>query len=364
MRIMHIADLHLGCRMYDKQQREEDFYEALRRVGDIALENSVEAVLISGDMFDTAKPPAKAVCEVSEFVEKMRTEGVDVVGIEGNHDTTQDNYWLRVCGIWPLGAAPFENSMTGVRIAGFNHCPTDRLFDELEAFANECEAKKEEWPVVSLHLGLAEMGSGFNPDASAMQLVPLLKRIGCKYLALGHIHIPMEQFFDGISFVQPGSLELKSIDEPEQKSVEILEILDGKVAQKRVPYRTRRVVHVSINSEEDVQKLADEVGKVSDAFVVAFVDKGIMDGIARVSEILSKCAVFRVISRAALEDNTLTFERKKAMNFLMDAITAYFPKDSIRYNLVTRIISTGDPRSALEDLMNSELDLSEETKGE
>ena len=46
------------------------------------------------------------------------------------------------------------------------------------------------------------------------------------------------------------------------------------------------------------------------------------------------------------------------------AITAYFPKDSIRYNLITRIISTGDPRSALEDLMNSELDLSEETKGE
>lgn len=361
MKIMHVADLHLGCRMYGSQQREEDFYDALGKVGKIAKDENVDAVLIAGDMFDTAKPPARAVCVLSELVADMRTRGVDVLGIEGNHDATEDNYWLRVCGIEPLDGSPYYNSLNGVRVAGFNHRPTERLLDEMESFANDCETRGEKWPVVALHIGLAEMGSGFNPDASALQLVPLLKRIGCRYLAMGHIHIPMEQFFDGISFVQPGSLELKSIDEPSAKLVEIVEIDDdGTVRQKQVPYQTRNVVHVSIQTDDDVAKLANEVAKVRDSFVVAFVSKGVTDGIARVTEILSACSSCRVVPRASLDETVMTFERKKAMNFLMDAITAYFPKDSMRYNLTTRIISTGDPRSAVEDFMNSDADLSQE----
>lgn len=356
MRIMHIADLHLGCRMYNSPQREEDFYDALGRVGEIAVRENVDAVLVAGDAFDTAKPPAKAVCVLSEFVANLGRHGIEVVGIEGNHDATEDNYWLRVCNVFPLQGNPYRNDMNGARIAGFNHRPTERLFDELEAFADECEAKGEKWPVVALHVGLAEMGSGFNPDASALQLVPYLKRIGCLYLAMGHIHIPMEQFFDGVSFVQPGSLELKSIDEPEQKGVEIVEIVDGKVSQKRVPYPTRKVDHVNVEKEEDVERLASEVASMKDSFVVAFVSKSVVDGVKRVSDILSGCSSCRVVPVSEVGDAIVSYERGKAMNFLADAIEAYFPKGSARYNLTARIISTGDPRTAVEETMNAPLE--------
>ena len=32
MRIMHVADLHLGCRQYGFAEREEDFYRAHRNL--------------------------------------------------------------------------------------------------------------------------------------------------------------------------------------------------------------------------------------------------------------------------------------------------------------------------------------------
>jgi DNA repair exonuclease SbcCD nuclease subunit len=356
MKLMHIADCHVGCRMYGMQQREEDFYEALRKVGDIAEKECVDAVVIAGDLFDMARPPAKAVCEVAQFVEKLKANNIPVLGIEGNHDLTQDNYWLRTCGIWPLQAYSYYDSVKNVKVAGFNFARTDELFEQLNAFANSCEESCETWPVVALHLGLAEMGCGFNPDASAMQLVPILKKIGCKYLALGHIHIRMEQFFDGISFVQPGSLELKSIDEPQEKSVEIVNIdSDGTVTQRQVPYATRKVVHVNVNSEDDMENaaMAAKSVKDEDAMAVVYVDKSVIDGVKRVSELFSGCMA-RILPVGATDSVINGYERGKAMDVLKDAVLSYFDDGSAQYDMIMKIISTGDPRSVVEDFLNKE----------
>ncbi len=67
MRLVHIADIHLGFRQYQRQtptginQREADVALALQRVIDKIIELKPDLVLIAGDVFHTVRPPNPAI---------------------------------------------------------------------------------------------------------------------------------------------------------------------------------------------------------------------------------------------------------------------------------------------------------------
>ena len=355
-RIMHIADCHLGCRQYGMQEREEDFYRALDRVRRIAVDRNVDAVVIAGDIFDSPKPPARAVLELSHFVSKLKNDhGIDVLGIEGNHDSTRESYWLRVCGIWPLGISPYVNSMNGVRVAGFNYSHADDLLREIEAF----DDFKGPWPVVALHCGVAEMNAGFAPDVSAAQLAPLLQKLGCRYVALGHIHIPCEQVHDGIMFAQPGSLEMKSLDEPKSKFVEIVDIAqDGSVEHaEQVGYGTRPVIFMDVHDEESLEKAVSEMrgrGGPESPLFVAYVDRTVREGVSRVVDAMKSSGVLGRALPVGEKEAARAYDRKESMNLLKDAVSAFFDEGDPRHSMVLDIIATGNPRLVVERFMNVE----------
>ena len=362
VKIMHIGDLHLGTRQYGMARREEDFYDALNRVKKLALENDVDIVVVSGDVFDSPKPPARAVFELSEFVRALSGCGINVCGIEGNHDLTQDNYWLSVCGIRPLDGLleGVGYSMGIAYVTGFNFCRSEELLDKLDKLADFC-GDTSRYPVVVVHCGLAEMGAGFNPDLSVQQLVPVLKKIGCTYCALGHIHVPMEQKVDGIWFVQPGSLEMKSVDEPQDKSVELFE-LDADTGEvlglAKFPYQTRRIVFENVNTEEDVDRiLATPPDGMRDNLTVCYVSNAVQNGASRLSDFgKDNGLMFRVVpvgdpeTRSQVED----FDRHDSMNLLQMAVERFFEKDSDQYRMVMDILSTGNPRMVVEKFMNEQ----------
>jgi len=95
MRLVHLADIHLGFRQYQRQtptginQREADVAISLRRVIDKVIELRPELVLIAGDVFHTVRPPNPAILhaylEFSRLV-TMLPETM-VVMVAGNHDT-------------------------------------------------------------------------------------------------------------------------------------------------------------------------------------------------------------------------------------------------------------------------------------
>ena len=61
MLIAHLADTHIGLRQYGLTWREEDIYERFREAIGVAVREGVDAILISGDMFDRARPPIRAI---------------------------------------------------------------------------------------------------------------------------------------------------------------------------------------------------------------------------------------------------------------------------------------------------------------
>lgn len=88
MRFLHIADLHLGKRVCEYPMLEDQRH-ILREIADLAYAEAVDALLISGDVYDRPVPPQEAVTLLSEFLCEMAQHRVKVYLIAGNHDSAE-----------------------------------------------------------------------------------------------------------------------------------------------------------------------------------------------------------------------------------------------------------------------------------
>lgn len=86
MRCLHTSDWHLGRPFHGASLLEEQA-AALDRIVALALEADVDALLIAGDLYDRAIPPAEAVQLFNDTLARLCHAGIAVVAIAGNHDS-------------------------------------------------------------------------------------------------------------------------------------------------------------------------------------------------------------------------------------------------------------------------------------
>ncbi|HZI06702.1 MAG TPA: exonuclease SbcCD subunit D C-terminal domain-containing protein [Archangium sp.] len=88
MRLLHTSDWHLGHTLYDTS-REAEHAAFLEWLLDTLEAHKVDALLVAGDIFDTANPSAEAQAAWYRFVAqaRLRCPKLDVVVIGGNHDS-------------------------------------------------------------------------------------------------------------------------------------------------------------------------------------------------------------------------------------------------------------------------------------
>lgn len=88
MRILHTADWHLGhsLREFDRKWEHVQF---LAWLADTIEVDSVDALIIAGDVFETSNPPAEAQQQYFDFLATVarRCPGLQVLVIGGNHDS-------------------------------------------------------------------------------------------------------------------------------------------------------------------------------------------------------------------------------------------------------------------------------------
>jgi exonuclease SbcD len=85
MRFLHTADWHLG-RPFHGESLLDAQAAAIDHVAAVAREHAVDAVLVSGDLYDRALPPVDAVRLADEALARL-SEICPVVVISGNHDS-------------------------------------------------------------------------------------------------------------------------------------------------------------------------------------------------------------------------------------------------------------------------------------
>jgi exonuclease SbcD len=86
MRVLHTSDWHLGRTFHGASLLDEQA-EAIDRIVALAQEHAVELVVVAGDLFDRAIPPAPAVALLDDALERLHATGARVVAISGNHDS-------------------------------------------------------------------------------------------------------------------------------------------------------------------------------------------------------------------------------------------------------------------------------------
>src|SRR5690348_17121611 len=85
MKFLHTADWHVG-KVLKGQSRHEEHVAVLRQLLELANTEDVDAVVIPGDLFDTATPNPIAQGLVIDALLALRGEGRHVVALAGNHD--------------------------------------------------------------------------------------------------------------------------------------------------------------------------------------------------------------------------------------------------------------------------------------
>lgn len=88
MKLVHLSDLHLGKRVNEFSMLEDQkhiLWEILRIIG----REKPDGVIIAGDVYDKAVPPAEAVALLDEFLVRLAGMRTEVFIISGNHDSAE-----------------------------------------------------------------------------------------------------------------------------------------------------------------------------------------------------------------------------------------------------------------------------------
>lgn len=273
MKILHTADIHLG-RQFNRISLDDDHAEILGQIFNAIVEREVDVLVIAGDIYDRASPPATAVRQFNQFLRRVATETeVGVVMIAGNHDSGD-----RI----DIMSVMTDSKRALIRGAVSDDEPSLILSDEhgevafsclpfsYEYAARECFRDEEiETPEEVLKAQIASarknvpadarwvvVAHGFISGAATSEGERSLTRVGgvetvsldvfsgAHYVALGHLHRP--QFVDQKHIRYSGSPLAFGFDEAlNQKSMSLV-TMDGlgNVEIEELPFKPLHGVRV------------------------------------------------------------------------------------------------------------------------
>jgi exonuclease SbcD len=249
MRFLHMADIHLGCRRYNLEERTKDFFRAWNDcIVNYAIPNEVDFVLIAGDFFDRRNIDPQAMNHAIAGLQLLKDAGIPVIAIEGNHDqrdAVSDFSWMRSLSQWGylmlleptrdpdglLALAPWdEEDRSGsyvdvgrARIFGSHwYGASANAAIPLLSDAMRRAAGDGRFNILMLH---TDVEGQINRPIPALTIARLKELKGLThYVALGHTHKKFE--VDNWAF-NPGALEPTSIDEyKDERGVFLVEVDD------------------------------------------------------------------------------------------------------------------------------------------
>jgi DNA repair exonuclease SbcCD nuclease subunit len=293
MKFLHLADVHLGCRRYNVDERTKDFFRAWH---DIivrhALPEKVDFVLIAGDFFDRRNLDPLAMNHAMEGLRLLRDAKIPVLAIEGNHDqheAVSEYSWLRSLSTWgllnllepvrdregKLALVPWDEAKRGgsyIDVAGARIFGSDWYgASSNQAIPMLAEALRQtrsddRFNILMLHTDVEGQLERSNIPALELAVLATLKGL-VDYVALGHTHRRFA--LDNWAF-NPGSLEAAAIDEYRHERGAYLVKVD---ADHRI-----KATLIREYAQRPFQRLAFDV---SGAVNAAAVYEGVMEMIGR-----------------------------------------------------------------------------------
>ena len=86
MKILATGDLHLGKIVNGYQMLSHQEF-VLKQIIDVLISETVDLLVLTGDIYDRALAPKEAIKVFDEFISQVVKVGVKVAYISGNHDS-------------------------------------------------------------------------------------------------------------------------------------------------------------------------------------------------------------------------------------------------------------------------------------
>jgi exonuclease SbcD len=277
MRLIHTSDWHLG-RSFHQVGLLGAQASYLDHLVDVVRREKVDAVLVSGDVYDRAMPAPDTVALLSQALQRLVDAGAQVIISSGNHDSAarlgfgaglleRTGVHLRTsladvarpvllagAAVYPL---PYlEPSLAADALGATERTHAGVLRAAMDAVRADAAARPGV-PVVAMAHAFVSGGVGSESErdisVGGVSAVPPTVFAGAHYAALGHLH-GAQQVAPGVRY--SGSPVAMSFSEVNHRKVSLLVDLDGRsVSVESVEAPVERPLAVLRGTLEEV--LAD-----------------------------------------------------------------------------------------------------------
>ncbi len=296
MKFIHTSDWHIG-RHFHSVSLLEDQRHVLQQIVEIASAERVDALIIAGDIYDRAVPPAAAIALLDNvFHEISIVHKIPIILISGNHDNAERLGFgakhMQPSGLHILSrlddiCVPVSITDSKGSITDFYGIPyhTPELVNQV--FNQQCKDFNEAHRFLvdriqanfnkhhkNILLSHSFVRDGASSDSERPLSIGGADNIDAQhlkvfdYVALGHLHKPQKCSAEYIRY--SGSIMKYSFSETShRKAINLVSFEKGQEAEiKQIPLNSLRDVRILEGSFEDIVQEA-ESDKNTDDYILA-----------------------------------------------------------------------------------------------
>lgn len=282
MKILHVADTHLGYSAYRKvtedgiNQREVDVYDAFKQFVDYAVKSKPDLIIHAGDLFDSVRPNNRAITFAIKQILRLSKQGIPFVLIAGNHEHPKlketghiFSIFDHIEHIYPVYNAKYEVvslTINNEKIT-IHAVPQSSSKDEFDNTLDKLKSdSSSDYNILITH-GCVKGIKEFSMNEFNELFIPVsYLKTDFDYIALGHYHkyteVSKNTFY-------AGSTEcLTFTDSGDKKGFIELELTDKKLNHSFITLKNRPMIDTepircfNLSLDEVMKKIKDTVGAV------------------------------------------------------------------------------------------------------
>lgn len=259
MRIMHLADLHIGKKV-NGFSMIEDQRHILNQILQIFAKEKPDCVLIAGDVYDKSIPSTEATELLDDFFVNLAKQNAQVFVISGNHDSPErlafgnrliDASGIHLSPVYNGSVTPFalndEYGVVNIYMLPFVKPAIVRKFfqdqciesynDAVKVCIDQMQVDCSVRNVIVTHQFVTGASRSESEDLSVggADNIDALLFTNFDYVALGHIHGPQRIHSDNIRY-SGSPLKYSFSEVKHNKSVIIADLKEkGNLSIKAIP---------------------------------------------------------------------------------------------------------------------------------
>ncbi|MFV2014120.1 MAG: exonuclease SbcCD subunit D [Candidatus Heimdallarchaeota archaeon] len=284
IRFLHSSDTHLG-KIHKKMRTDDETQKNLmsldtenqfNRIIDHAIEERVDFVVHSGDLFDRVNVKNADIEGGLKALRRLSEVKIPFVTIAGNHDRAFThgvvsplnfiNFIPNCTAITDNGTKIFKVGNTEISVHGISYIRADIENRYPEAVTNLIKNTRTKQNILLSHQLLNGSRTGFEVSSANEPEVPTtFFPPELNYVAMGHIHKKQtlkHPAFPEMKIRYPGSpLIIDFGEREEEKSLSIVDISNNQVEITEIPLETRKFDEISVKLDNPTSSEAEEIIK-------------------------------------------------------------------------------------------------------